>query len=234
MMHDLSLLSGERQIATEFSAIRADHRYRYEWADARIPDGGFGLDAFCGNGYGTWLLSQSRIVLGIDGSAEAIRLAEVHYRTPGAFFATQYYPFDLPVQAFDFVVSLESVEHVAEGDAFFKRLADSLKPGGHMIFSTPCEDRLPLAMTGNHFHFKHYGLAETLALAELYGLRLKEWAGQNTYNLLPDGRQGPLLTEPDMALMTGQAGQAGQFTVVHCVKEVQGLHSACQRASHQP
>lgn len=220
-MHDLSLLSGERQVATEFSAIRADHRYRYEWADARIPAGGFGLDAFCGNGYGygTWLLSQRHVLLGIDGSAEAIRLAEVHYRTPRTFFATEYYPFDLPTQAFDFVVSLESVEHVADGEGFFKQLAESLKPGGQLIFSTPCEDQLPLAMTGNHFHFKHYGLAETLALANLHGLRLQEWAGQNTYSMLPDGRQGPLLPESDMGLMPGPAGQ---FTVVHCVKELRG------------
>lgn len=214
-MHDLTLNSGERQVATEFAAIRADHRFRYAWADARLPAGGFGLDAFCGNGYGTWLLAQSRTVLGIDGSSEAIRLAEVHYRSPRTFFATQYFPFELPTEVFDFVVSLESVEHVADGQGFFQQLVDSLKPGGQLVFSTPCEDHLPLAMTGNHFHFRHYSLDETLALAGSCGLTLIEWAGQNTYQMQPDGRQGALLPESEMGL-TGD--RAGQFTLVLCQK----------------
>ena len=214
-MHDLSQNSGERRVATEFAAIRADHRFRYAWAYARIPDGGFGLDAFCGNGYGTWLLAQSRTVLGIDGSSEAIRLAEVHYRSQRTFFATQYLPFELSAAVFDFVVSLESVEHVVDGHGFFQQLVDSLKPGGQLVFSTPCEDHLPLAMTGNHFHFRHYSLAETLTLAGSGGLTLIEWAGQNTYQKQPDGRQGALLPESEMGLASERAGQ---FTLVLCQK----------------
>ena len=214
-MHDLSLNSGERQVATEFTAIRADHRFRYEWAEARIPAGGFGLDVFYGNGYGTWLLAQSRLVMGVDGSSEAISLAEVHYRSERTFFATQYFPFELPAAAFDFVVSLESVEHVADGQGFFQRLVDSLRPGGLLVFSTPCEDHLPLAMTGDHFHYRHYSLAQTLTLAGSCGLTLIEWAGQNTYQMQPEGRQGALLPESEMGLVNERAGQ---FTQVLCQK----------------
>lgn len=60
--HDFGLHSGERQVATRYEDIRADHRYRYEWVDARLPEGGRGIDAFCGNGYGTWRLSRKRNV----------------------------------------------------------------------------------------------------------------------------------------------------------------------------
>jgi 2-polyprenyl-3-methyl-5-hydroxy-6-metoxy-1,4-benzoquinol methylase len=211
MPHDLSLHSGERQTATSYEHIRVDHRYRYEWADARLPRGGFGLDLFCGNGYGSWLLSSSRIVLGIDGSADAIRQAEAHFRTPRTHFSVGYYPFELPVAAFDFVVSLESIEHVADGAALFKALADSLKPGGTLIFSTPCEERLPHQMTGNHFHFKHYLLAESLALASSNGLALVDWAGQDTYQFNADGRQGPLLADDQMQL---KAQEPGQFLIL--------------------
>ena len=105
MEHDLSLHSGERQVATTYEAIRTDHRLRYEWADARLEKPGFGLDAFCGNGYGTWLLSKSRVVIGIDGSAEAIRQAEQNYWTPRTHFSVNYYPFELPSNSFDFLIS---------------------------------------------------------------------------------------------------------------------------------
>lgn len=60
--HDFGLHSGESQVATRYEDIRADHRYRYEWVDARLPEGGRGIDAFCGNGYGTWRLSRKRNV----------------------------------------------------------------------------------------------------------------------------------------------------------------------------
>ncbi len=216
MTHDLSLHSGERQVATEYGAIRADHRFRYEWADAKIPQAGFGLDVFCGNGYGTWLLAASRLVLGIDGSDEAIRLADAHFRTPRTLFSANYYPFELPEGTFDFIVSLESVEHVEDGKGFFHRLVHALKPGGLLVFSTPCEDRLPHAMTGNHFHFKHYTFEETLALATSVGMEVLDWAGQDVYTFQPDGRQGGHLPESDMRLETRQIGQ---FLVVACRKK---------------
>ena len=215
MAHDLSLNSGERQVATEYDSIRADHRFRYEWADARIPAGGYGLDVFCGNGYGTWLLGQSRSMLGVDGSVDAIRLAETHFRGPRSFFSVGYYPFDLPRATFDFVVSLESIEHVSDGAGFFSTLVDSVKPGGLLIYSTPCEELLPHGKTGNHFHYKHYTLQETLAMGPSRGLELIEWAGQNTYHMKEDGWQGPVLADDAMNLV---AGQPGQFLIVCCRK----------------
>ena len=213
--HDFSLHSGERQTATDYAAIRADHRYRYEWADRRIPKGGFGADVFCGNGYGTSLLAITRNVLAIDGSPDAIQQATEHYRSPRSFFTAACYPFDLPEATFDFVVSLESVEHVEDDTGFLKLLTDSLKPGGLLIFSTPCEDLLPLKATGNHFHFRHYRLEETLRLASSGPLELIEWAGQDTYQLI-DGRLGPILPDDLMVL---KPGQAGQFVIALCRKK---------------
>ena len=207
MAHDLSLHSGERQTAETYAAIRADHRFRYEWVDARLPKRGFGREAFCGNGNGAWLLGQRRAVWGIDASAEAIAQAEQHFKTPQTLYSTAYYPFPLPKAAFDFVVSLESVEHV-EGDAsFMATLVDALKPGGFLAFSTPCEDLLPLASTGNHFHWRHYTLDQTLALAQDNGLELLDWAGQTVYTFLPDGRQGGHVQTEDMRMQTRTPGQ---------------------------
>jgi SAM-dependent methyltransferase len=214
-VRDFSLHSGERQVATEYAAIRADHRYRYEWVDACVPRCGVGIDVFCGNGYGTWLLAESRWVLGIDGSSEAIRLAQAHYRRSSTAFSHNEYPFDLPRRAFDFAVSLESIEHVDDAEAFFASLAGCLRPGGMLVFSTPCEDLLPLSSTGNHFHFRHYTLRQTLEMASTNGLDLLQWAGQDVYSFTPDGRQGPPLPESEMNL---RIGEPGQFIVVTCRK----------------
>jgi SAM-dependent methyltransferase len=215
MPHDLSLNSGERQTATNYSAIRADHRLRYEWADRRIPRATFGVDAFCGNGYGTWLLSQSRFVIGIDGSQEAISAANNSFKRESNFYSASYFPFELPAESLDFVVALESIEHVPNGSAFFEVLCRSLKPQGTLIFSTPCEDFLPHHSTGNHFHFRHYTLGETLDLANSNGMELMHFAGQNTYTITPEGMQGGLLEDEQMIL---RESEPGQFIIVFCRK----------------
>ena len=218
MPHDLSLHSGERQTARSYDDIRADHRYRYEWAAKFIPERTFGLDAFCGNGYGAWLLGETRQVLALDGSAEAITFANEHFRRGGALFSHAYWPFQLPIEAFDFIVSLESIEHVADGQAFFDALCASLKPGGVFVFSTPNEELLPHRSTGNHFHFRHYTLAETDDLARAAGLSIIGWAGQNTYEMLENGNQGPLLSDKEMIL---RDSVAGQFSIFACRKPMQ-------------
>lgn len=213
MPHDLSFYSGERQTASVFSEIRADHRFRYEWADAMVPPGGYGIDAFCGNGYGSYCLAQKRFVLGIDGSKEAIDFSSEHFGHPRVRYSHGYWPFELPQGVFDFAVAMESVEHVSDGASFLKLVAASVKKGGMVVFSTPNEDLLPLAATGNHFHFRHYTFDETLSLAAKCGLQVHSWAGQDTYQIV-DGRQGPLLSERDMAL---KEHQPGQFNIFACL-----------------
>lgn len=215
--HDFSLHSGERQVATQYEDIRADHRYRYEWVDAQLPEGGFGIDTFCGNGYGTWQLSKRRHIWGIDGSVQAVQLAQQHYRTPQSFFSQAYYPFSLPKESFDFAISLESVEHVEDGEGFFASLVQSLKPGGLLCFSTPCEEKLPHAKFSDifHFHHKHYSFEETQNLALAHGLEILDWAGQNVYAFLPNGKPVPLANDNAMRL---QEKTIGQFLILLCRK----------------
>src|SRR5687768_8372438 len=74
------------------------------------------------------LLSKKRSVWGIDGSKDAVRLAEECFRTPRAMFSVGYFPFELPTAAFDFIVSLESVEHVSDSAGFLSCIVQALKP----------------------------------------------------------------------------------------------------------
>jgi len=224
--HDFSLHSGERQVANRYQDIRADHRYRYDWVDAKLPRNGFGLDIFCGNGYGAWKLSQTRSIWGIDGSSDAIHMADQDYRTPRNFFSQALYPFDLPKETFDFVVSLESIEHIQNGSDFFSTLIKSLRPGGFLFFSTPCNEKLPYAQFSDafHFHHKHYSFEETKQLAQSGGLELITWAGQDVYSFPPDSRPVPLNEETSMQL---KEKEIGQFLIMCCRKKKK--HSLIKR-----
>jgi len=205
--HEFRLDSGERQGAADFSSIRADYRFRYEWAHDRIPAGGFGLDAFCGSGFGTWMLSTSRSVWGIDDSSQAIRCAERRYAGARTRFSVGCFPFELPPGRFDFVVSLGSIERVADGEAFFAMLARSLAPGGWLAYSVPCEDVFPHSIMRNPFHHRHYTFEDARGLATLRGLEIVDWAGQDVHGVHPDGRLQPLGDESAMRLKPGIVGQ---------------------------
>lgn len=215
MPHDFSLNSGERQTATQYLSIRADHRFRYEWADAIIPAGGKGLDLFCGNGYGTQRLAASgREVIGVDGSGEAIALARRCYDGPRQLFLAALWPFEIATASWDFIVSLESIEHVADGAAMFAAMAAGLRPGGWLVYSTPNETLLPHAGMANHFHFRHYTHAQTIALADHNGLVVQRYAGQDVYVM--EGKRPVGALNPDR--MKLRENQPGQFTIVAAQK----------------
>ena len=206
---DYGYLSGERQTGLFYFEIRRDHRARYELAARTVPRGNRVLDLFCGNGYGSFLLSDRHAVLGIDGSAEAIAVARQHYARLGARFETRQFPFEDDTR-YDAVVSYESLEHVYDGPGFYRFLIDRVVPGGLLLVSTPNQDLLPFDATVHVHHRRHYGLAETLALAETCGLAIRTWYGQDVYRL--EGSAAPVPLHP--AKMELRERQPGQFTVV--------------------
>jgi len=164
---DFSYSSGERQTATDIHGIRPDHSSRYEMAEAILHNNIknihrplVGLDVFCGNGYGSWLLSKTlnAFVTGIDGSNEAIQMADAHYSTGKTLFSQKFFPFELPSSSFDFITCFESIEHVKDPKAMFETLADALRGGGLLFVSTPNEDALPFSVNAAwfQFHVQHF------------------------------------------------------------------------------
>jgi len=93
----------------------------------------------------------------------------------------------------------------------------SLKPGGLLCFSTPCEEKLPHAKFSDifHFHHKHYSFEETQNLALAHGLEILDWAGQDVYAFLPNGKPVPLADDSAMRL---QEKTIGQFLIFLCRK----------------
>jgi ubiquinone/menaquinone biosynthesis C-methylase UbiE len=189
-MKDYSLKSGERYHTLDLNLIGGDHLWRYRYAINRIKQTGkklFGADIFCGSGYGAALAAQQldSSVLAIDGSSESIAVATEKLLDPNIIWAAKLFPFDLPQECFDFVLSMESIEHVKDYESFFWVLARSLKRGGQLFISSPNEAVMPY--TGYKWHWRHFLPAELRELAKQCGLH-EEVAFSTTCQLLKDGK----------------------------------------------
>jgi 2-polyprenyl-3-methyl-5-hydroxy-6-metoxy-1,4-benzoquinol methylase len=219
-----SLHSGERQTGLTLETIRHDHVARYRMvAEAIIatwdkPSALYGLDVFCATGYGARLIADTLFcpILGIDASEEAIAIANAHFSSPFNFYATKTFPFHLPRRAFDFVICLESIEHVADCDEFLVQTFGSLKAGGKLYLSTPNSAIWSLDKNPNPFHHRHFTRQEVIALVQRHAprSRLVEWYGQNLYRM-QDGHIVEPLPSEEMQLNRAQEGQIllFEFTV---------------------
>lgn len=178
--HNFQLASGERVTAIAIDNIPPDHLARYEFAAECLKDMQpetenaplIGADIFCGSGYGAHMLAQRLpcFLLGIDGSSEAIQRASQHYTDFNLLFSHKFFPFTLPPRHFDFIVSMESLEHVENGDLFFKVLSQSIKPGGRLIISAPNSEVIDLAKNPYPWHYRHFTKQEIMDMGKKYGL----------------------------------------------------------------
>lgn len=179
---DFTLNSGERVSAQRYDHIPPDHIARYEYAAQaleHLPGPLIGADIFCGGGYGTHILAQRLpcFIMGIDGSGEAISRASQTYVDLNVLYAQKFFPFSLPADHFDFIVSMESIEHVEHGARLFHLFVHALKPGGHLIISAPNTDVIEVEKNPYHWHYRHYTVDEMLAMAAGQGLELINWYG---------------------------------------------------------
>lgn len=93
------------------------------------------LEIGCATGWLCRELSALGSVTGIDLADDVIRQAEV--LVPEArFVAGDFLTLDLGQAAYDVVVSLETIAHVEDKGRFLDRVAELLRPGGHLILTT--------------------------------------------------------------------------------------------------
>lgn len=153
----------ERLALDRFSSpwLRNQHLARYRWAAAFAP-GLRVLDAACGTGYGSRILSEAgaRQVTSMDVSIDASGLGFVRAD------ATR-----LPARdgSFDLYVSFETLEHVEEDEALVREARRVLAPGGTFLCSTPNRDFLSPGLTlrdrpRNQYHVREYSIGEFEAL----------------------------------------------------------------------
>lgn len=165
------------------------------------------LDIGCGGG----LLCEpmrrlGARVTGIDAAEENIRTAAHHARESGLDIAYRsILPEDLAEDmaaqgaAFDLVLNMEVIEHVADVDAFLRASARLVKPGGAMALSTINRTLKALALAkvgaeyvlrwlpvGTHDWRKFVRPSELVRGLEAHGLRVTDLKGM-AYNPVSGG-----------------------------------------------
>ena len=169
----------ERIVPDETSpGIVALHLKRYEFAAPLCLDADV-LDAGCGVGYGSaFLAASARRVVGIDLDPDAIAYGRERYARPNVEFRVgDLVALDLPDASFDVVCSFETLEHVADADAYLGEIARVLRPEGAFVVSTPHAEATTEAPE-NPFHRVELSRADFEALlrrffgeVELFGQR---------------------------------------------------------------
>jgi SAM-dependent methyltransferase len=109
----------------------------YRLARARLPRGGEVLDLACGLGAGTALLGERGRALGIDLDHAAIERSRARHGDRASFVAGDALALELGSARFDQVVSVHTMEHVADDEAFLERIACWLKPRGELVLEVP-------------------------------------------------------------------------------------------------
>jgi 2-polyprenyl-3-methyl-5-hydroxy-6-metoxy-1,4-benzoquinol methylase len=212
---DYTLNSGERQTGRTLPDIRYDHRERYKYIGEYLstrcsfPEKMFGLDVFCANGYGTFMLSEALRcpVLGLDASKEAVTFAERHYCNARTYYANKIFPFQLPPDLFHFVACIESLEHVEDDRLLIREISQALRNGGYLFISTPNETCYSHLKNPDKFHYRHYTRKELVSLVEeTSNLKIINWLGQNSYEM-QDGKILLHLAEEKMHLTEKVEGQ---------------------------
>jgi SAM-dependent methyltransferase len=168
----------ERLANDSTSEIWGEHRSRYRLA-AHFVAGQTVLDVACGSGFGLQMLSAAGArPIGIDYAQDA--LTNIRNASPDACLvradATRL---PLETASIDQVVSFETIEHVPDAVALVHELRRVLRPGGHLILSTPNRAFGPLERhTANRFHVREFTADELRALlaqhftsVRLYGQR---------------------------------------------------------------
>ena len=131
-----------------------EHQQRYDLIGAHV-EGLTCADISCGVGYGTYLMGKSaKNVKGFDISKEALKYAKEHFtRDNVSFFLLK----DLKGQKFEFISSVETLEHMSEsdGDKFLQKLRNSMNSDSTLFITTPLNNS-PYRENVTEFHIREY------------------------------------------------------------------------------
>ncbi len=185
---------------SEFKPLHAINPLRLGWIESITTlSGKKVLDVGCGGGILAESLSKAGgIVTGIDLSAKALKVAELHqlesgtsvrYRSISAEDLAKEEP-----EQYDVVTCMEMLEHVPDPSSVVQACASLCKPGGNIFFSTlnrnpksylfaiiGAEYILKLLPKGTHEYDKFIKPSELANFTRQAGLELNEIKGM-TYN----------------------------------------------------
>ncbi|MGE0874321.1 MAG: bifunctional 2-polyprenyl-6-hydroxyphenol methylase/3-demethylubiquinol 3-O-methyltransferase UbiG [Burkholderiales bacterium] len=186
----------------DFRPLHEINPLRLGWIAARAPFAGAEvLDVGCGGGILSEAMARAGArVTGIDLSAKALRVAELHllesrldvsYRSVSAEVLAHERP-----ASFDTVTCMELLEHVPDPAGMVAACAKLVRPGGQVFFSTinrnpkaylfaviGAEYVLKLLPRGTHDYQRFIKPSELARWCRAAGLRMAQMTGM-TYNPL--------------------------------------------------
>lgn len=171
--------TGERFLPSCVREIWYEHYHRYTMALSWV-EGLNVLDAACGEGYGSYLLStKAKHVTGVDIAKEAIIHATKHYQKDNIeFVESDVITMDFDDNTFDAVVSFETLEHLGQQEQLISEFKRVLKPDGILIISTPDKKEYSDKMDfDNEFHVKELYRNEFADLLKPH-FQNTQWYGQ--------------------------------------------------------
>ncbi|MGQ3480964.1 class I SAM-dependent methyltransferase [Paenibacillus sp. TY11] len=219
--------TGERFIPNSDGVeIEAEHVHRYTIISDYLK-GMNVLDAGCGTGYGSLLISQlANTVVGIDISSESVEWCNERYATQENLSFIQASLESLPFEdgEFDCIVSLEVIEHVDKNiqESFLKEAKRVLNENGVLIISTP-NKYIYTDKSGYHnpYHIHEFYPEEFKAfLYQEFGA-LKIY-NQSLYAVSSISDENPTDHEVRM-LKKADLDSTGKYMVAICANNVESL-----------
>ena len=151
-------LNLDKKNLKKFKIDIGKHLTRYDFANLFIKNNTKVLDAACGVGYGTSILSQkAKSIIGIDYSKAAIKFATQNYKNKKIKFIETNILKYKPKNRFDAIVSLETLEHInrVDGVNWIKKCYNMLKKNGIFVCSSPLlrvRNGKPFITNPHHLH----------------------------------------------------------------------------------
>lgn len=130
---------------------------RYEFVVKKIGNNIKILDAACGTGYGSRVLSRRGEVVGLDNDAEAINFAKARYSKYANFLLGDIENIKQNVGTFDVICCFEAIEHLKHPEKMLRGFRKILSKNGVVFISTP-NKAYPnrLVSSESPYHVKEY------------------------------------------------------------------------------
>lgn len=167
--------TGERLVySKEIQTLsQTQHIARYEFA-AKLVRGARVLDVACGSGYGAEILLKkggANSVVGVDIDHQAVKFSSDTYRQRGlSFIVGSAEKLNFDDNAFDVVVSFETIEHLSDHHSYLEEVKRVLVDNGMYIMSTPDKSNYKVYNLGakNKFHISELSRIEITDLLNTY------------------------------------------------------------------